>query len=247
MAKVAVIVPAAGASSRFGGKEKKPFAKIGERAVFLRTLELFINRNDVCQTILAVSPDDYEMVKTRYGANLGFMSVKVVKGGAERYQTVQAALEVVDAEAELVAIHDAVRPCVTADKITEVFQAAEKHGAAILASPVTATLKKAEADGSVAQTVDRSGLHMAQTPQVFKATLIKEAYQKLSAAKETQNITDDAQVVEMAGGKVFLVPNDQTNIKITVQSDLKLAEAILAILPKPKAKGPTNPFEEAQW
>jgi 2-C-methyl-D-erythritol 4-phosphate cytidylyltransferase len=245
MAKVAVIVPAAGASSRFGGKEKKPFAKMGERAVFLRTLELFVNRDDVCQTILAVSPDDYEMVKTRYGANLGLMSVKLVKGGAERHETVRAALDAVDGEAELVAIHDAVRPCLTAEKITEVFQAAAKHGAAILACPVTATLKKAEQDGVVTQTVDRSGLYMAQTPQVFKTNLIKEAYKNLPDS--AKNITDDAQVAELAGHKVQLVPNDQTNIKITVQSDLKLAEAILEILPRPKAKRPLNPFEEGQW
>jgi 2-C-methyl-D-erythritol 4-phosphate cytidylyltransferase len=247
MTKVAVIIPAAGASSRFGGKEKKPFAKIGERAVFLRTLELFVNRDDVCQTILAISPDDYDMVKSRYGANLGFMSVKIVRGGAERYQTVMAALELVEDEAELVAIHDAVRPCVTAEKITEVFQAAAKNGAAILASPVTATLKKVESNNEITATVDRKDLYMAQTPQVFKTALIKDAYQKLTSSKENKNITDDAQVVELAGGKVFVVPNDQTNIKITVQSDLKLAEAILAILPKPKAKGPSNPFEEAQW
>jgi 2-C-methyl-D-erythritol 4-phosphate cytidylyltransferase len=245
--KVAVIIPAAGASSRFGGKEKKPFAKIGERAVFLRTLELFVNRDDVCQTILAVSPDDYDMVKSRYGANLGFMAVKIVKGGAERYQTVMSALDLVDDEADLVAIHDAVRPCVTAEKITEVFQAAAKHDAAILASPVTATLKKVESNNEISATVDRNGLYMAQTPQVFKTRLIKDAYKKMSQMKEIKNITDDAQVLELTGGKVIVVPNDQTNIKITVQSDLKLAEAILAILPKPKPKAPLNPFEEAQW
>ncbi|NLE30515.1 MAG: 2-C-methyl-D-erythritol 4-phosphate cytidylyltransferase [Phycisphaerae bacterium] len=245
MAKIAVIVPAAGSSTRFGGKVKKPFALMGERAVFLRTLELFINRDDVCQTILAVSPDDYDRVKTKFGANLGFMSVKLVKGGNERYQTVRLALEAVDAEAELIAIHDAVRPCLTSDKISEVFAAAAKHGAALLASEQTATLKKVGPDGFVEKTVDRERLFMAQTPQVFKTSLIKDAYAKLPDS--AKNITDDAQVAEMAGHKVFVVPSDPTNIKITVQSDLKLAQAILSILPKPKARGPVNPFEEAQW
>jgi 2-C-methyl-D-erythritol 4-phosphate cytidylyltransferase len=245
MSKVAVIVPAAGNSSRFGGKVKKPFATIDGRAVFLRTLELFINRDDVCQTILAVSPDDYEFVKTKFGANLGFMSVKVVKGGAERYQTVQLALAAVDPEADLIAIHDSVRPCLTADKITEVFRAAEKNGAAILASEVTGTLKRVGKDNLIEQTVERNRLFEAQTPQVFKAQLIREAYTKLPPS--ARNITDDAQVAELAGHKVAVVLADATNLKITIQSDLKLAEAILNILPKPKAKGPTNPFEEAQW
>jgi 2-C-methyl-D-erythritol 4-phosphate cytidylyltransferase len=245
MAKVAVIVPAAGSSTRFGGKVKKPFALMGERAVFLRTLELFVNRDDVCQTILAVSPDDYDMVKTKYGANLGFMSVKLVKGGEERYQTVRLALDAVESDAELVAIHDAVRPCVTAEKISEVFASAAKHGAALLASEQTATLKKVGVDGFVEKTVDRERLFMAQTPQVFKTQIIKDAYAKLP--ESAKNITDDAQVAELAGYKVCIVPSDQTNIKITVQSDLKLAQVILEILPKPKPKGPSNPFEEAQW
>jgi 2-C-methyl-D-erythritol 4-phosphate cytidylyltransferase len=245
MSKVAVIVPAAGNSTRFGGKVKKPFATLDGRAVFLRTLELFINRDDVCQTILAVSPDDYEFVKTKFGANLGFMSVKVVKGGAERYQTVQLALNAVDSDPDLIAIHDAVRPCLTADRISEVFQAAEKTGAALLASEVTGTLKRVGKDNFIEQTVERTRLFEAQTPQVFKADLIREAYQKLPAT--ARNITDDAQVVELAGHKVAIVPSDSTNIKITHFPDLKLAEAILGILPKPKAKGPSNPFEEAQW
>ncbi len=245
MPKVSVIIPAAGASRRFGGKIKKPFATIDGRAVFLRTLELFINRDDVCQTLLVVSPDDYDFVKTKFGANLGFMNVKLLKGGAERFQTVQLALEAVDPQADLIAIHDAVRPCLTGEKITEVFQAAEKYGAALLASEVTATLKKISKDSFVEQTVPRDHLWMAQTPQVFKADLIRNAYKKLPAS--ARDITDDAQVAELAGCKVYIVPCDQTNIKITLQSDLKLAEAILNILPKPKAKGPSNPFEEAQW
>lgn len=245
MSKVAVIVPAAGNSTRFGGKVKKPFATIDGRAVFLRTLELFINRDDVCQTILAVSPDDYEFVKTKFGANLGFMSVKLVKGGAERYQTVQLALDAVDSGPDLIAIHDAVRPCLTAEKITEVFQAAEKHGAAILAAEVTGTLKRVGQGNMIEQTVERNRLFEAQTPQVFKTQIIRDAYKKLPAS--ARNITDDAQVVELAGGKVAIVPADPSNLKITIQSDLKLAEAILNILPKPKPKGPSNPFEEAQW
>jgi len=240
-----VIIAAAGASSRFGGKVKKQFAALDGRAVFLRSIELFINRDDVLETLLAVSPDDYEFVKTKFGANLGFMGVRLVKGAAERYQTVQLALDAANSEAGFIAIHDAVRPCLTQDRITEVFQAAEKHGAALLAEEITGTLKRVGKDGTVEQTVDRNHLFAAQTPQVFRASLIREAYKKLPASART--VTDDAQVAELAGNKVFIIRSDATNLKITVPSDLKLAEAILNILPKPKPKGPLNPFEEAQW
>ncbi|MFA5865868.1 MAG: 2-C-methyl-D-erythritol 4-phosphate cytidylyltransferase [Phycisphaerae bacterium] len=240
-----VIIPAAGNSTRFGGKIKKPFAQIDGRAVFLRTLEMFINREDVLETILVVSPDDYDMVKTKFGANLGFMGVRLVKGGAERYKTVQLALNTVDPQAKMIAIHDAVRPCLTHEKISEVFQAAIKHGAAILAVQVSDTLKKVGKDNLIEETVERNHLYMAQTPQVFKADLIRDAYKKLSSS--VRNITDDAQVAEMAGYKVAIVHSEITNLKITVPSDLKLAESILNILPKPKPKAPLNPFEEAQW
>ncbi len=242
--RVSVIIPAAGASRRFGGKVKKIFAKLGGREIFLRTLELFINRDDVCEVIFAVSPDDYDEVKRKYGANLGFMGINLVKGGDERYKTVRNAIETVSDEATLIAIHDAVRPCITQDNISEVFQAAAEKGAAVLACPENETLKRIGEDKTIEATVDRSKLYKAQTPQVFEKNLIVDAYAKLS----DNSITDDAQAVELAGGKVTIVESAATNIKITRVSDIKLAEAILKTLPKPKAKNPTGPWAgEAEW
>jgi len=244
--KVAVIVAAAGAGTRFGGPVKKTFAQIDGRPVMIRTLELFVNREDVCQIVLAVSEEDYDDVKTKYGANLGFMGVRLVKGGAERCQTVANALAAVDDQAELVAVHDAVRPCLTAEKITEVFEAAEKHGAAMLASPVNETIKRVDGEKVIQETVDRRGLYLAQTPQVFKRQVIVEAYAKLGGQKG--HFTDDAQVVERIGVRTVVVENDLSNVKITRPSDLKLAEAILKAMPKPKKPGPAGPFEaEKMW
>ncbi len=245
--KVSVIIPAAGASSRFGGDKKKPFVQIDGRAVFLRTLELFVNRDDVIQTILAVSPDDYDTVKSKFGANLGFMAVTLIEGGRERWETVKKALSEVSDEAEFVAIHDAVRPCLTQERINDVFQAAEKAGAAILASPVNDTLKKVGRSNIIEQTIDRNNLYCAQTPQIFRKEMIIEAYNKLST-ELAERITDDAQVAELAGNRVSVVASDATNIKITTQQDLKLAEAILKMLPKPKGKGPAGPWAaEKSW
>jgi len=109
MAKYAVIVVAAGKSERFEGKEKKIFAKISDRPLFIRTLEHFINREDVCQTILVVASEDMNQMKEKYAANLGFMGVKLVEGGPERADSVANGLAAVQADAEYVAIHDAAR------------------------------------------------------------------------------------------------------------------------------------------
>src|SRR5206468_9007138 len=124
MPKFAVILPAAGKSSRFRDKEKKPYQTLDGRAVWLRSAELFVARDDVCQTLLVISPDDQEMFERRYRANILFMNVQTVLGGAERFESVANALAKLKPEAEFVAIHDAVRPCLTNELIDAVFAAA---------------------------------------------------------------------------------------------------------------------------
>src|SRR3954451_8608788 len=107
MASFAVILPAAGRSSRFRDKEKKPFVNLDGRAVWLRSVEQFVARSDVIQCLIVVSADDEEMFRRRYGANLAFMNVQIVKGGAERFESVANALALVRPEVEYVAVHDA--------------------------------------------------------------------------------------------------------------------------------------------
>ncbi len=245
MAKVAVIFPAAGAGKRFGGNENKVFAKINDSPLFVKTLEAFVKRPDVCQTILAVSAQDMDMVKTKYGAHIMLMGVKVVEGGAERHETVKRALDVVVEEADLVAIHDAVRPCIAQDWIDKVFAKAEKTGAAILAIALHGTLKRVGKDGTIAETVSRHGLWEAQTPQVFRRQLLIDAYANI--ANVPTPVTDDAQVVEAAGHPVTIVEGDARNLKITTRGDLALAASLIKTLPKPKVASPRGPFEEAQW
>lgn len=246
MSDIAVIIPAAGAGKRFGGNVKKPFVQIDGRPIFIRTLEMFINREDVCQTILTVSPDDYDVVKEKYAANLMFMGIKLVKGGAERYDSVRAALDAVDDAAKFVCIHDAVRPCVLPSWIDAVFKEARASGAAILAAPITGTIKRVSAANVIDVTVTRDGLYEAQTPQVFAKDVLTAAYAKLS---DKQAPTDDAAVVEQAGHAVSVVPADRRNIKITGAGDLPLAEAILKMIARDKkpAGGPLGAFGEAEW
>src|SRR5437764_3614051 len=144
MASFAVIFPAAGKSSRFRDKEKKPFTNLDGRAVWLRSVEHFVTRNDVAQCIIVVSPDDQEMFRRRYGANLAFMNVQIANGGAERFESVANALALVKPEVEFIAVHDAVRPCITEALINDVFGKAEKRGAAMLAVPVSDTPKQGD-------------------------------------------------------------------------------------------------------
>jgi len=244
MAKFSVIVPAAGKGERFGGKEKKTFAKLDGKPLFIQTLQRFINRDMVCQIILAVAPEDTDTMKSKHGATLGFMGVKLVEGGARRCDTVRAALQVVSDEADYVAVHDAARPCVSDQMINAVFAEAEKSGAAILAEPVSSTLKKVGASNIIEETVSRDGLFLAQTPQVFRKDWITQAYAEFSTDEE--DITDDEQMVSKAGHAVAVVMSDATNLKITTKGDMSLAQAILKSRPaKPVPK--LGLFEEAQW
>jgi len=258
---VAVIICAAGASSRFGSKRKKPFVDVAGRAVFLRSVELFSSRDDVKQILLAIAPEDEELVNVKWGPNLSFFNVKICFGGDERFDTVNKALELIKDDIDLIAVHDAVRCCVTEKWVDDCFATAAKTGAAILACPVAATLKEAK-DNTIIKTVDRAGLYEAQTPQVFEASLLKKAYENLKnldnglshplreskiSVDSTGSPRDDAQLVEALGQKVSIVETDSSNIKITHKSDIAIAEAILKTRPKPKPKGPTGPYIEAQW
>lgn len=245
MAKVAVIIPAAGAGRRFGGEIRKPFAQIDNRPIFIRTIELFVNRPDVCQVILVVAPDDYDVVREKYAANIMFMGIRLVKGGPQRYESVRLALQEVDPAAELVCVHDAVRPCVLESWIDEVFQAAAETGAAIVAAPLTGTIKRVHGrQHLIRETVPREDLYEAQTPQVFRRDVLVAAYAALPASWHP---TDDAEVVERAGHPVRVVTTDRRNIKITSGGDMALAEAILKGISRRPKGGPLGAFEEAQW
>jgi 2-C-methyl-D-erythritol 4-phosphate cytidylyltransferase len=242
---VAAIICAAGPGSRFAGKRKKQFVDVGGRAVFVRSIELFDSRDDVKQILLGISEEDEEIVSVKWGANLKFFGVKTFFGGAERFDTVKKALELIKDDIDLVAVHDACRCCATDKLVDNVIAAAAKTGAAIPGCPVTATLKEA-ANGVITRTVDRAGLFEAQTPQVFETTLLKKAYENLDNLDKA-TVTDDAFLIEALGHEVAMVETDSSNIKITRKSDIPIADAIIRARPKPKPEGPIGPYIEAQW
>jgi len=238
MPSVAVILPAAGASRRFHDKNyKKPFAPLGGKAVWLHSAEKFLARADVKQLIIVVGDEDREEFNRKFGANLAIMDLEVCCGGKERADSIQNALAMVREDIELVAVHDAARPCLAEKWLDAVFEAAARDGAAILAEPVSATLKRVDNKKQIEATIDRQQLWAAQTPQVFRRELLIKAY----AARAGKPVTDDASLVEQLGEPVTVVAGSPLNIKITTRDDLRLAEQILKVLPKPKG-GLGNPF-----
>jgi 2-C-methyl-D-erythritol 4-phosphate cytidylyltransferase len=250
MGQFAVILPAAGRSTRFGDpRQKKVYAEIDGRAVWLRAVEPFVNRDDVAERIVIIAPEDRELFERRYRPSVAFMDIKVVEGGAERYDSVARALEAVSPGCEFVAIHDAARPCLTAEMIDAVFAAAIAHGAALLALPVSDTVKRVNAEHFAVETVPRQGLYLAQTPQVFRRELIVRAYANRPSLSVLGTVTDDTQLVEALGHPVAVVDGSPLNLKITTTTDLRLAAAVLQSAPKPKREGPAHPFadEQAMW
>lgn len=245
MASFAVILPAAGASSRFKDKHyKKPFAPLAGRAVWLHSAERFLNRPEVKQVILVVSAEDREDFNFKFAPNVAILGIDVVEGGKERADSIERAMARVKPDVDFVAVHDAARPCLADEWITKVFDAAEKSGAAILAVPVAATLKRVGANHAITETVSREGLWEAQTPQVFRRKLLLEAYAK----RGDFVATDDAQLVERIGETVTVVQGSPINLKITTQEDLRLAEQALKAMPKPKFQGPAHPFaDDDMW
>ena len=137
MAKFAVIMPAAGKSRRFRDEHyKKPFAPLDNRAVWLHSAEKFLNRDDVKQLILVISPEDREAFNSKFAANVAILGIEVVEGGAERADSVGNAMARVKADVDFIAVHDAARPCIANEWIDKIFAAAEESEAAILAIPV---------------------------------------------------------------------------------------------------------------
>lgn len=240
MPSFSVILAAAGRSSRFNDPNfKKPFANLKNKPVWLYSAELFLKRKDVKQIIIVISPEDKEDFFARFGPNVAVMGIEVVLGGAERADSVENGLAKVDPSTEFVAIHDAARPCFSLDMVEAVFDAAIQNGlGAIPATPLNSTIKRSASGKQVDETVDRSNLYLAQTPQVFKRRLIQDLYNKRDGAQPT----DEAQLLEMNGHQVAIVPGSPLNIKITTQEDLRFAQACLDALPPTKFDAPIHPF-----
>lgn len=220
---IAVILPAAGKSRRFGGDRKKIFSPLGDSVVWEHAVRRLRWRVEVGRIVIAIDPDDAAIWRDEFADAVAQHRVELVEGGDERVESVRAAIATVG-DVPWIAVHDAARPLVRDQDLTALFAAAEIAGAALLAAPVRGTLKREGKSGSVAHTVDRRQLWEALTPQLFSGPLLRAAYDRWTGFP----VTDDAQLVERAGHEVRLVEGSPTNLKITVADDLAIAEALLA-------------------
>jgi 2-C-methyl-D-erythritol 4-phosphate cytidylyltransferase len=225
--KVVAVIPAAGSGQRMGTAIPKQFLTLGDVPLLLYSLQAFERSASISEVILVVPKEERELTLSDIVERHGIKKVlKIVAGGATRQESVYHGLKETDPEAEIVVIHDAVRPFVTEDLIERSIEAARKGAGAIVAVPMKETVKEVEPDGHILRTLDRSRLWLAQTPQTFRRALLQEAYRK--AECDRFHATDDAAVMEHVGEKIVIVPGRWDNIKITTAEDLQMAEAILA-------------------
>lgn len=222
-----------------GFQKKKPFLDLRGRPVWVRTAEHFMGRSDVCQVILVVAPDDLTWFRETYRPNLAFMDVQLTAGGSCRAESVRNGLQVLSADAEYIAVHDAARPLLTPAWIDSVFAAAVRYQAAIPGLRITSTIKRVNASGIISETVDRTGLVQAQTPQVFERSVLERSF---ALCRRLADVTDEASLVEAAGHPVHVVDGWPMNIKLTTAEDLRLAELYLNALPRPSLPGALHPF-----
>lgn len=230
--ELAAIIVAAGTSQRMGGVDKQ-LRTIGGMPVLARTLAAFEACSDVGATVIVLSPDNMAGV-AEMQVQYGWKKVRaMVPGGARRQDSVEAGLAAVarlrrdGSPYEWVAVHDGARPLVTPELISRGLEAARELGAAIAALPTTDTVKRVDGSHNITDTLDRTSLWLAQTPQVFRTSLLTSAYQSLKEHNPDMEVTDEARMVEMSGRPVKIYEGERTNIKITTPLDLWVAEALV--------------------
>ena len=219
------IIAAAGSGTRMASDRPKQFLLLAGTPVIIHTLKVFEQCESINKVIVVV-PAAESAGFLSLAAKFGLRKVaRVVPGGATRAESVKRGLQAIRAAtAEIVAVHDGVRPFVTVEEIDAVVAAAQTDGAAILVAPVTDTIKQVS-DGRIMQTLDRGELRRALTPQCFRYELLRQAYQ---AADDTDpSVTDESVLVEKLGFPVSIVEGSPRNFKVTTAEDLVIAEAIL--------------------
>ncbi len=219
------IVPAAGRGVRMGAPEPKVWLPLGGEPILIRTLRRLAHCQAIAGMVVVVAPGDrqrlLELEETYDLANIA----GIVEGGETRQESVLRGFRAIAGSPDLVLIHDGARPLVNPSQVDLVIRAGARHGAAILAVPLHDTVKRVR-DCIVQDTAPREEFWAAQTPQVFRYTLLEEALRK--AAADGFAGTDEASLVERLGHPVHVVPGSSRNLKITTPDDLAMAEGLLS-------------------
>lgn len=225
--KTTAIIVAAGDSRRFGTDLPKQFQTVHGRPLLSWTISRFEAATKVDEIVLVVSDEYTAYASENVVDPYEFRKVNlIVSGGASRSESVLNGLKALSESVLLAAIHDGVRSLVSPEDIDAVITKAEGTGAAILATPVSDTVKQVKGD-LITATLDRRKLYLAQTPQVFGRADILAAHEKAASSQPDHELTDDAMVAELAGIKISIVAPTAPNPKVTVEDDLRIVEALL--------------------
>lgn len=219
---VSAIIAAAGQGVRLGGDWPKQFLSLGGRPILERSVDVFMLSDRITEVVVAVPPDAVEDVPEYLRGRV--KPIQIVEGGARRQDSVARAFALVSGRADVVVIHDAARPLVSADLIRRAVDAAVEFGAAIVALPASDTVKRGGADRIIVETLPRGEMFLAQTPQAFRVGILRDA---LAQANSSIEATDEAALAERAGHRVRLIDGDPRNIKITTLDDLAAAERLI--------------------
>jgi 2-C-methyl-D-erythritol 4-phosphate cytidylyltransferase len=214
-------------------------ADLGGRPLFIRTLERF-EQCDLIDEIILVTNEERLKLFGNLVQESGLEKVtRIVPGGCNRHLSVWNGLEAMNERSELVAVHDGARPLISSSKIAEAVTLAAKFGAVALAAPVVETLKRADSNGFIVGSLDRSGLWTMQTPQIFKREWLVTAYEIV--LKKGVVVTDETSAVEMGGFPVRLLENRDWNLKVTYPSDLEMARSWFSLERGEGAQKQTEP------
>lgn len=223
--KAQLLLPAAGLGTRLGCNGPKALIPLDGVPMLAYTLQRFAGLELVANAVVVVTPSDRAAFESALAVTLPGHTLRIVDGGAERQDSVALGLAALDADTDIVVIHDAARPFIGMESIQNSIAAAAAYGAATVAIPSIDTILQADAEGFLQSTPDRRYLWACQTPQTFQVEVIREAHARARAEGFTG--TDDASLVRRMGGTVKLVMGAPLNFKITTPSDLHLASMVI--------------------
>jgi 2-C-methyl-D-erythritol 4-phosphate cytidylyltransferase/2-C-methyl-D-erythritol 2,4-cyclodiphosphate synthase len=231
---VTAIIAAAGAGRRLGAAKPKQLIDIGGGSMLHYSVKAFSDHPRVSEIVVVLPKEQKSLLLATTTDPARLPPIRVVAGGDRRQDSVANGFDAVSAHTDVILIHDAARPFVTADLIDRTIDAAAKHGAAIAALQSRDTVKRVDADGVIAGTISRESIYLAQTPQGFRRDVLAQA---IAAGRSGVDATDEAALAERAGHKVHVVDGDPGNVKITTEDDLAAARTRTAGGRKPARTG----------
>ena len=223
--KFAAVLPAGGLGKRMGGNIPKQLMVLGGKPVYRYSLETFLSMDEIAEVVMAVPADwkdhfEKEIFSDNASEEIR-TKMKIVVGGAERWQSVENGVNALTSNAEFVLVHDVARPFISKEIIRDVCETLVTKGSCLVAKPAVDTIKIAK-DGCVQQTIDRNTVWMAQTPQAASVALLKKLYGRIAAEPLNFTPTDEASILEYFGESVYIVKGNNLNDKLTTPEDFEI-------------------------